>query len=592
VSDHDEAPPPKPKPKPREGGSGRLRRVALAVVAVLVLAGAIVAGRFGVPRWIGAYQAKQSGAALHRCLFGEPPRKDERPERRLRQIYLTAVGLEAPEKPAPTGHAWPGRCAEHADALADALRRAGKPDLAPPLDLPKRALETAQRMFDKPSFPLVALWEMYDEGGGPIDIPLPPAPARALDLDAPNLAERIAFGDFSADAIPGRGLRIAFRGDRGGGPIVAELARDLASARSVPIQTPVKLPRPMLWPAADPEGPALVTDRSSARSTFFRADTGQPFGEAYKAVGGFSAPNDKVGLVEVELGPRGEELALWLERAAGERRVDRVRVEPPPRVRFAGVHVLGPMLAWTELRSGKPHLFFRNLGLEKGPAGPIEDAGELPTDAVRFSACQSNDVFTLALREGGSVWFTQRQPNGKPSLARVDEGATPKGTEIIDESIACEDGAASMTTVLRRLEEGRETYEVRRARCTREGCVASRVALADLFRGRDEAELATPPEAKETAALAVSIGEELVIVWRTSAAGLRARIATPDRITSATDIVVYDEASQDVNNAGRIHAMRLFGREGAALLLLHAVSGIKAIRIGKDSTTRAIRIEP
>ncbi|MDI1448437.1 hypothetical protein [Polyangium sp. 6x1] len=571
-----------------EGGANRRRRITIAAIGALVLAAAAVGIRYGVPRLSASRDAKRSGAALFRCLFGELPAAGETPDERLRRILLTAVSLPDPERLSTSGPGWPGRCAAHAEALADAERRRGHAALAPPADLAARVIDKARDMYTRSDLPLESIWSMADPDGGPNEVPLPPAPASPADLDAPNLAERIGFGDHSADAVPGQTLRLVFRGDRGGPPMSCTFAAGLDVASCVPLAPRARLPRPHLWPAADDEAPTLVADRSSARSTFYRADTGQAFGEPYHVVGGFSAAKEVVGVVEMELGTRGEERALWLDRSEGTRRLDRVRIDPPPRVRFSSVFVLGDALAWVEPRAGKPHLLLRRLGAAKGPPGPIEDAGALQHDAVHLAACRAPKSLVLLAREGGSVWMTRRDARGGSPLVRADELPRPAGAVVVSEIVTCDDDAAQATLVLRRGDGASASHEVRRASCTKDTCKPIVLTVDELFRGRDAMSRPAPPMSGESPVLAASFGERLLVVWRTPDAGVRARIATPAAITTAPDVVVYDEASQDVNGAGRLHAMRLFPRGDAALLLLHAVSGIKAIRIGADGTVRPV----
>ncbi len=578
----------KPETK-QEGGTSRRRKLVLAALATLVLAGGGVGARHGVPRWTASRDAKRAGASLFRCLFGETPAPGETPEERLRRILLTAVGLSEPERASTKGPGWPGRCAAHAEALADAERRRGRSASAPPPDLAERVLDKARNMYALSSFPLDALWDLADPEGGPLEVPLPPAPASPADLDAPNLSERIAFVDLSADAVPGKTLRLVFRGDRGGPPTACTFPAGLGSVACAPLAPRARLPRPHLWPGADDEAPALVTDRSSARSTFYRADTGQAFGETYHVVGGFSAAKEIVGLVEMELGKRGEERALWLDRHEGTRRIDRQRIEPLPRVRFSSVFVLGDALTWIEPRGGKPHLFVRRLGAS-GPPGPIEDAGPLPHDAVQLAACRaSSGDLVLFARDGRSVWMTRREPRGGSKLVRADEPPRPAGAVVVSENVTCEDTSASTTVVLRKGDGASATHEVRRVRCTKDTCEVASIPLDDLVRVRDPMARPAPPANDESPVVAASLGESILVVWRTPEAGVRARIARPSAIAGAADVVVYDEASQDVNGAGRLHAMRLFPRADAAILLLHAVGGIKAIRIGADGTVRTIQ---
>ncbi|HVK69620.1 MAG TPA: hypothetical protein VM694_34420 [Polyangium sp.] len=575
-----------------EGGTNRRRRFVFAALGALGLAAAAAGVWFGLPRVAASRDAKRAGAALFRCLFGEPPAARETPDERLRRILLTAVSLPDPERLSTTGPGWPGRCAAHAEALADAERRRGRAAFAPPPDLAARVLEKARDMYTRSDLPLPSLWSMADPDGGPNEVPLPPAPASPADLDAPNLAERIGFGDHSTDVVPGRTLRLVFRGDRGGPPTSCSFPAGLDAASCVPLAPRARLPRPHLWPAADDEGPALVADRSSARSTFYRADTGQAFGEPYHVIGGFSTAKEVVGVVEMELGKRGEERALWLDRSEGTRRLGRVRIEPPPRVRFSSVFVLGDALAWIEPRAGKPHLLLRRLGAVKGPTGPIEDAGALPHDAMHLAACRAPKGLVLLARDGGSVWMTRREDHGGSPLVRADELPRPAGAVVVSEIVTCDDEATQTTLVLRQGDGASATHEVRRAWCKKDTCKPIVLAEGELFRGRDPMSRPAPPSNGESPVLAASFGDRLLVVWRTPDAGVRARIATPASITTAPDVVVYDEASQDVNGAGRLHAMRLFPRGDAAILLLHAVGGIKAIRIGADGTVRPIQGAP
>ncbi|UQA54711.1 hypothetical protein [Polyangium aurulentum] len=574
----------KPAAAPR--GLSKRKKIALAVLGALLLGGGSAFARWGVPRIVAGREAKGAGAALHRCLFGNPPAPGENAARRLRRILLSAAGLPGEARPRPEGDAWPGRCAPHARKLADALQRAGSAKIAPPDDLMQKVLAKARDTTSPTEFPLDALWAMA-EGDGPEDVPKPPTPASPLDLDAPNFAERIAFADHSSDFVPGRGLRLIFRGDHAGPMLACALPEGLADASCAPIdpRARARAPRPLLWPAADDGGPSLVTDRSSARSTFYRTDTGQAFGAEYRVAGGYAAEGGLVGLVEVEVGTKGEEKALWLARYQDDKALGRTKIEPKPRARWANVSVLGDRLVWMEPRGRRPHLFVRHLGAQ---LGPIEDAGELPHDAVKLSACKTREGIALLARDGSSVWITFRSERGGSPLRRVDEPARPAGAEMLDASFTCEDSTAAATVVLRSRASDKASYEVRRIRCSKEGCEIGRVALDDLNEGRDPL-VREEPLPRDVPVLGASIGDAMLVVWRTAAAGVRARLARPDEIGNAPDLVIYDEQSQDVNGAGRLHAMRLYARPGAALLLLHAVSGIKAIRIGADGSFRALR---
>jgi len=237
----------KPAAAPKKGLSKR-KKIGLAVLGALLLGGGSAFARWGVPRIVAGREAKLAGAALHRCLFGNPPAPGENPAKRLRRILLSAAGLPGEARPRPEGEGWPGRCTPHARTLADALRRAGSPKIAPPDDLMQKVLAKALDTNSETEFPLDALWAMAAEGGGPEGVPKPPTPASPLDLDAPNFAERIAFADHSTDFVPGRGLRLVFRGDHAGPLLACALPEGLAEASCAPIdpRARARAPRPLL----------------------------------------------------------------------------------------------------------------------------------------------------------------------------------------------------------------------------------------------------------------------------------------------------------------------------------------------------------
>lgn len=585
----DELPPPKPS-KSADAGAPWSRRkkitVGLLVAAALVGAGFWL--RRDLPRWLALRDVKRHGAAFSRCAFGDAPRRNETPSKRLRRIFLTAAGLLGQETLAPHGSGWPGRCVEHAVALSDALSRAGKPELAAPSEIGARMFDIARGEAVVDALPLEMLWGYGDSSGGPEEVPLPPSPASPLDLDAPRVAERIAFTDLATDPVPAEGVRLLFRGDRGGLPLLCTLPKGLSEVRCGALAPKARSSHPRLWPPAADGAPALVMDRSASRSTFFRADTGQSFGEAYEVVGGFSAPPGFVAVVEMELGARGEERGLFLERYEDAQFLDRARIEPRPAVPFARVQVLGEKLVWIEPRSGKPHLFVRELGRKKGAPQPIEDAGLLPYEAMRLSACHTEKGIALWAQSKGKSLVTLRETVGGSPFVSVEEPQRDADTILKAEDFGCEEAASSRTRVFAQ----KDGYEVERVRAEASGAELSRWTLDKLVERRDPEDKPATAQGDESSVVATSLGRLVLVVWRTARAGIRARLALPEGLANAPDVVVYDEASDDVNGAGRVHAMRLVGRKDAALLVLHAASGIKVIRIDDKGVFSALAASP
>ncbi len=99
-----------------------------------------------------------------------------------------------------------------------------------------------------------------------------------------------------------------------------------------------------------------------------------------------------------------------------------------------------------------------------------------------------------------------------------------------------------------------------------------------------------PTGARAGDVVAAGLGGKLLVVWRSRARGIRARLAAPDAIGKAEDILLYDDGVQDgrLYPAGTTERLALFPRYDSAVLLIESARGITAVRIGADGTVTPV----
>jgi hypothetical protein len=147
----------------------------------------------------------------------------------------------------------------------------------------------------------------------------------------------------------------------------------------------------------------------------------------------------------------------------------------------------------------------------------------------------------------------------------------------------------------KRTDFDRNGMTVRAARCTPAGCQTYAVSIDEMLAGHADEE--RPDGIREKDVAAAGLGGQLLVVWRSQQRGLRYRLAAPDSIGRAPDVVAYDDmvsSGQTFEMSLLQHNFFLASRHDAALLLLQTMGGtpgVKAIRIGLDGSSAPVRAE-
>jgi hypothetical protein len=93
---------------------------------------------------------------------------------------------------------------------------------------------------------------------------------------------------------------------------------------------------------------------------------------------------------------------------------------------------------------------------------------------------------------------------------------------------------------------------------------------------------------------AVDLNGKLLIVWAAGdGGGVRMRLAKPGEFERAADTILFDDLVKDgqVQKLSTLFDLRLFSRDGFAILLLSTVSGVYAIRIDAEGMTTPVEVE-
>ncbi len=165
---------------------------------------------------------------------------------------------------------------------------------------------------------------------------------------------------------------------------------------------------------------------------------------------------------------------------------------------------------------------------------------------------------------------------GSEGIFRADSGELVS-PEMTGGTLSCSKSTAAITRVEPAASSFKTTF--RQVRCTSAGCRTDAVQMEQLLHRRVEF------APKEGHANAVDLDGKLLIVWAAGErGGIRMRLAPAETISRAPDVILYDDLIKDghVQPLSTLFDLKLFSREGFAVLLLGTVTGVHALRIESD----------
>lgn len=538
-------------------------------------------------------RARADGAysAFHRCVLGPGLEPGERPSRRLRAVQLAAMGLDdkqrAPEKDVP----WPARCAPLAHALGEVLADSGKADrkaLGQKVEALAKELKEPRAFAADLSGPLEEIWPAAEQAGLALAasaVEGPPAAALSLDADALGKVEPLAKSSTSL-----AGLSVE---PHAGGPL-----RVLADDRALPTApflctfpaapagvSCARLPAPIagmrqglrLLATADDDAAPLVFAGNRGSEGVYRGDTGELVDRLY-SYGGFAASD---GFAAV-LGWDEEKREPLLVRAAKGAKAERAVVKPDFEVgnTYYSAQVLWGQLLLRGVKEGAGRRLYAEEVRRSGAAlgdpvdvGPLQEPG-----LIRGGADEPPHI--AGCRAGADlVVRVKGYDNDFMSFWSGGRWSQPVSPDLTGGTLSCDRAGAAITRIEPAGSDNPWKTSISHLRCNSAGCRRALVRMEQMLPGGREL---APREGRVDAA---DLGGKLLVVWAAGErGGVRMRLAPPEQIAAAKDVVLFDDLVKEgrVQPLSTLFELRVLSREGFAVVLLSTVAGVHAIRVEPD----------
>ena len=567
----------------------RTRLLAVTGGLVVALAGGIFA--------LTAYQGRQAEAriagafgSLSRCLVGAPLEPRESAGTRVRRLQLTAMTLPDDQRAMDGGQSWPDRCSTYAYQLDEALRDAGR--ATGDKDLAHAAAALGKQLKEPTSFmadlteSVEAVWSLSEleqiHGASAVTIAGPPGRAEPLDADGLARGTPLAQRSFSFKSVftephPALDLRVLV--DDAEAPLLCTIKRAAAEARCAllpKVITASKQGLRLIGTSDDGAAPLIFAGNRGSEG-IFRADSGELVDRFY-AYGGYAAAD---GFSAV-LGWKEQEKELVATRKLPG--APKTQAKLAPAFRTGNPYYSAQML-WDQVllrgvtKDDRRRLFAQALGRTGDVLGESVDVGELSEPGLIEGGVDEPPHITGCKTAEAMVVRVKGYNNDFMSFRLGGAWSAPVSPEMTGGTLSCSKGAAAITRVEPAPAASSFKTSFRQARCTSAGCRTDEVQMEQLLHRR----LEFAP--KEGHVDAVDLDGKLLVVWAAGdRGGIRMRLAPAEAIAAAPDVVLYDDLIKDghVQPLSTLFDLKLFSREGFAVLLLGTVTGVHALRIEAD----------
>jgi hypothetical protein len=198
-----------------------------------------------------------------------------------------------------------------------------------------------------------------------------------------------------------------------------------------------------------------------------------------------------------------------------------------------------------------------------------------------IAGCRTDKIMAVRIK-GYAIDFMTFLTNGTNGA-----WSQPVSPNITGGTLSCHGAEAVVTRLELAGEERSYKTSVTQSRCTTAGCRNEVARMEQILKNRIEL---APREGHIDA---VDLNGKLLIVWAAGErGGVRMRLAPADQIAKAGDVLVLDDLVKDgqVQKISSLLDLRLFSREGFAVLVLSTVAGVHALRIDEGGKMTPIGI--
>jgi hypothetical protein len=168
-----------------------------------------------------------------------------------------------------------------------------------------------------------------------------------------------------------------------------------------------------------------------------------------------------------------------------------------------------------------------------------------------------------------------------------DRWSPPVTPGITGGTLSCSKSTAAITRVEPASTESSWKTQIRQVQCSTAGCRTDVVRMEHLVHKRPDF---APREGHIDA---VALDGKLLVVWAAGErGGVRMRLAPANEIASAPDALIYDDMIKEgrVQPLSTLFDLKLFSREGFAVLLLATVTGVHALRIDEGGKISPLKV--
>jgi len=597
-----EAPPPEPVDEIVEDRKKRSKGLLIGIIVAVVLAGG---GMFALIRFQEAQtQAalSQSWSAFSQCVVGEHLDESAVPSLHFRRIQLTAMRMTEPERIAPgSDKPWPASCAPLGHTLRETWKSAGLTenggkDLGATIEALAKALREPNGQSADLSELVDSTWEQAKKNKiKVIHVDGPTAPFDAKPLDTGKLSKGTPISPTAftlkaafTDAHPAGVMRLLVE-EKGvqKAPFICTFEQKTPKAQCKSLPESIAGGHGLrLWGTADDDSAPVVFAGERGRAGVFRADTGDKIDTMYS----YGSYAKKDGATAV-LGFDEETKDLILTRRPAGGKSGRTKIDPDFRV---GNYYYSTQILWDHLvlrgvtKKEERRLFVSKYPWQGDAAPSLTDIGELPEpgliergtdEPAHIQGCKTAQAMVVRVK-GYDNDFMSFLMDGKWS--------PPMSPKVSDGILSCHGSEAVVTRLYPARGDKAWQTAIAQSQCTTAGCTVYDIAMEKVLKAQFEF---APRDGKFDA---VDLNGKLLVVWAAGErGGVRMRLAKPGEFERAEESVLFDDLLKDgqVQKLSTLFDLRLFSRDGFAILLLSTVSGVYAIRIDAEGMVTPVEVE-
>lgn len=572
----------------------RKKRRARMLIGSVVLLAVLGGGGAGLVHYQDAAQKKAISTAwtsFSRCLTGGDLEPNERPSQRFRNLQLTAMTLNDAERTlSGSDKPWPISCATLGHAVSETMRgsgmsEAGKKDLASTSEALAKALNEGNSFTADLGDALDDAFEQAKTAKIELTsgAPAPKAPAPQHPLSATFLAtveplSRASFvlkGAFT-DAHPAGAMRMLVE-EKGveKAPFLCTFDAGTPTVRCKTLPKSIAEGHGLrLLGTADDDSAPLVFAGERGTSGIFRADTGEKIDAMY-SYGGYARADGTSAV----LGYNGKSPDLLITRRTPAGIVPRVKIEVDfdlGNLYYSSQLLWNAMLLRGMTKQDERKLFAATLDMRGEPFKDLGAVGFLPEPGLidaspdeppHIAGCRSKEAMVVRVK-GYRNDFMSFLINGK--------WTSPITPEMTGGILSCHGTEAVITRLEPAAESAAWKTSVTQCHCNSAGCRGDVASMEKWLKGHYEL------GPREGHVDAVDLDGKLLVVWAAGErGGVRMRLAKADQIDRAEDQVLFDDMVKDgmVGKLSTLFDLRLFSRDGFAILLMNTVAGVHALRI-------------